>query len=97
MVFYRINFKNGETAGFVLIMMKKYNISNDEIVATYVIRDANGIPVSWDYNARAWVDMWSKNYCHLTVPALPTTPGNYTIEIYFNGQSLCDTSFTVTE
>lgn len=94
---YRINFKNGETAGFVLIMMKKYNISNDEIVATYVIRDANGIPVSWDYNTRAWVDMWNKNYCHLTVPALPTTPGNYTIEIYFNGQSLCDTSFTVTE
>lgn len=94
---YRINFKNGETAGFVLIMMKKYNISNDEIVATYVIRDANGIPVSWDYNTRAWVDMWNKNYCHLTVPALPTTAGNYTIEIYFNGQSLCDTSFTVTE
>ena len=94
---YRINFKTGETAGFVLEMLKKYNVSKDEIVATYVIRDSEGIPVSWDYNSRAWIDMWSKNFCHLTVPALPTVPGNYTIEIYFNGQSVCDTSFTITE
>ena len=94
---YRINFKTGENAGFVLEMLKKYNVSRDEIVATYVIRDANGTPISWDYNSRAWIDMWSKNFCHLTVPALPTTPGNYTIEIYFNGQSVCDTSFTITE
>ena len=94
---YRINFKSGEVAGFVLMMTKKYNISNDEITTTYVIRNAEGIPVSWDFNSRTWVEMWHKNYCHLTVPAMPTEPGSYTIEIYFNGQSVCDSSFTITE
>lgn len=94
---YRIKFAPGELAGFVLMMTQKYNTSDDMITTTYVIRDAEGIPVSWDSNERTWTDMWRENYCHLTVPALPAEPGNYTIEIYFNGLSVCDSSFTITE
>lgn len=94
---YRIKFAPGELAGFVLMMTQKYNTSDDMITTTYVIRDAEGTPVSWDSNERSWTDMWRKNYCHLTVPALPAEPGSYTIEIYFNGQSVCDSSFTISE
>ena len=94
---YRIKFTPGELAGFVLMMTQKYDTSNDVITTTYVIRDSEGIPVSWDSTQRTWTDMWLKNYCHLTVPALPAEPGSYTIEVYFNGQSVCDSSFTISE
>ena len=94
---YRITFKSGEHAGFVLMMAQKYNTSNDSITAMYVIRDANGVPVSWDCNQRTWTEMWNQNYCHLTVPTLPAEPGNYTIDVYFNSQFVFNSSFTITE
>jgi len=94
---YRITFKSGELAGFVLMTKQKLSASNDLITAMYVIRNADGIPVSWDSNQRTWTEMWSQNYCHLTVPALPAEPGNYTIDVYFNSQFVCNSSFTISE
>ena len=39
--------------------------------------------------------MWYKNYCELTIPELPTEPGSYTIELYFNGCTIHTQSFQI--
>jgi len=93
---YVTKFRSGELGGFVLMMTKKYNNSKDTIVTHFVIRDENGVPVSWNSNVRTWDSMWSKNYCELTVPAMPTEVGVYTIDIYLNGQFLHQHSFAIT-
>ncbi len=94
---YRIQFAPGELAGFVLKTTRKFDSSKAKITVTYVIRNADGVPVSWDANQNIWKEMWNEKHCYLTVPAMPAQPGSYTIEIYFNGQSVCDSSFTITE
>jgi len=93
---YVTKFRPGELGGFVLMMTKKYNTSDDPIVILYVIRDENGIPVSWNSNVQTWNSMWSKNYCELTIPAMPADPGVYTIDIYLNGQALHQHNFAIT-
>ena len=94
---YRITFKSGESAGYVLSIAKKFSASDDLITAMYVIRNAEGTPISWDSNQRTWREMWVQNDCYLTVPALPSEPGNYTLDLYFNSQFVCNSSFTITE
>jgi hypothetical protein len=39
--------------------------------------------------------MWYRGYCELDIPALPELPGEYTVDIYFNGASVTTESFTV--
>ena len=39
--------------------------------------------------------MWYKNYCELDIPTIPDVPGNYNINIYFNGMFVANQSFTV--
>lgn len=94
---YRIAFKSGESAGYVLKISKKFTASDDTITAMYVIRNTDGTPISWDSNQRTWRDMWVQNDCYLTVPALPAEAGNYTLDLYFNSQFVCNSSFTITE
>ena len=94
---YRITFKPGELAGYVLNITKKIGASKDPVTAMYVIRNAAGIPISWDSNQRTWNEMWDGGYCYLTVPALPADPGSYTLDLYFNSQFVCNSSFTITE
>lgn len=92
---YVTTFTPGEKASFVAQMRQTYNTSDDMITTLFVIRDAEGKLVSADYSQRVWTDMWYRNYGEFDVPATPTTPGTYSISIYFNGDFVFTVDFTV--
>ena len=94
---YTSTFTVGTKAGFVLQMNHIYDTSSDMITTMYVIRDAEGKPVSWNSTAQTWTSMWYKNYCELTIPEMPTEPGSYTVELYFNGCIIHKQAFTMIE
>ena len=94
---YTSSFKVGQKAAFTVRLSRTYNTSQDQIVTMYVIRDEQGNLVRYDTESRTWTSMWSKYKCELDVPAIPETPGNYSIEIYFNGCAIHSQKFEVVE
>lgn len=94
---YTDTFKSGTRASFLLYTKRNYDTSKDLITTMFVIHDAEGKLISSNITQARWVDMWYKRYCELDIPEIPTAPGTYTIEIYFNGTFLHSQEFTVTE
>lgn len=92
---YMTTFAVGDKASFLVHLDVEYNVSYDEIVTLYVIRDEAGKIVSAETQSRLWVDMWRGGYCELDIPTMPQAAGNYTVDIYFNGASVTTQSFTV--
>ena len=94
---YTTTFKVGEPASFLVKLNTKYNSVRENVVTTYVIRDEQGVFYSINSTEKTWRDMWYQRRCELDIPALPTAAGDYTMEIYFNGMSAGEVSFTMTE
>ena len=92
---YTNTFAVGDKASFLVYLSESYNVSYDDIVTLYVIRDEAGKIVSAETQTRMWIDMWYQGYCELDIPALPDTSGNYTVDIFFNGMSVTTQNFTV--
>ena len=92
---YTTTFAPGEKASFLVYLNSEYNVSYDEIQTLYVVRDEIGGIISAETQTRLWVDMWYRGYCELDMPSTPVLPGNYTVDIFFNGQSVTSQSFTV--
>jgi hypothetical protein len=44
-----------------------------------------------------WGSMWTGSYSTLEVPSIPTEPGEYILEIYFNSMVAHKQSFTVVQ
>lgn len=78
-----------------------YDVSEEDksVNSTYVIRDAEGYPVKVYVGEKA--RQWSGTYTVMRhtgdIPAEFETPGEYTLEIYFNNQFVASADFTVTE
>lgn len=94
---YTTEFSVGDKASFLVYLNRSYNPSSDTIVSLFVIRDESGNIVSTASQSRTWSEMWHGGYCEIDIPALPDTPGSYTMEIYFNGRTAGEKSFTITE
>lgn len=94
---YTDTFKVGTKTGFVARLRNKYNTSSDVITTMYVIRDESGKLISNETTAQTWTSMWYKYYGELDIPSIPSTPGNYTIEVYFNGAWVHEQAFKVVE
>ena len=92
---YKDTFKIGETAAFVMRLGRTYNTSPDMITIMYVIRDKNNFIVDMSYTSQTWTSMWYQSYGELEVPSIPQIPGNYTMDIYFNGSFVHNQNFTV--
>ena len=92
---YTTAFHPGEMASFVIQLNHEYTTSSDKIDILFVVRNANGNPVSFNTITRTWTYMWYKGIGLLDVPALPDTPGSYTLEIYYNGASVTTQTFTI--
>ena len=60
-----------------------------------VIRDAEGKLISVKTESRTWDEMWDSRYGTLTIPVMPKDPGNYTVEIYFDGAAVTTQSFEI--
>lgn len=78
----------------VCIEVNAVNSSDDEVLLQYVIRDAEGSPVTDAAKTLPWNDMWYSRR-HAGVVPNPAVAGSYTLEIYINGKLLLTTPFTV--
>lgn len=67
------------------------------VKTTYVIRDSQGNPVKIYNSERTWSGTWTTARHTGDLPDSLATPGDYTLEVYFNGQFMADADFTVTE
>ena len=92
---YKTTFTAGEKASVLVNLDTTYAVSNDTIMTTYVIRDSENNLISADTQSRTWRSMWYQRYCELDIPTMPTQPGNYTVDIYFNDLYVSSLEFTV--
>lgn len=72
----------------------------DKTVKTlYVVRDSEGTPVLVYANdvGRTWSGSWLTAKHTGDIPDMPQEPGSYTFEIYFDGDLLVSSDFTVSE
>lgn len=92
---YTTAFSPDESASLVVNATLRYGTSKDVVRTLFVITDSEGNIKSVDYQDRTWNDMWKNSYCYLTVPNMPSVSGDYTLDIYFNGQSVFTQDFTI--
>ena len=92
---YTNTFTVGQSASFSIRLNHAYNTSPDNITTLFVIRDADGSLVRADTWNQTWTRMWYQGYGKLTIPVMPENPGEYTVEIYFNGMYVTTESFTI--
>lgn len=92
---YTTAFAAGEKASFLVYVNGSYDTSDDTVVTFFVIRNSAGVPVLVSSQSRTWTQMWYQRYCSLDIPELPTEPGQYTIDIYFNGMAAGTVNFQI--
>ena len=97
------SFLVGDPISVHLYYMDNFYIRHENIQLLYVIRDAEGKVIS-DCIAmenRDWRDgLWNGpdyHYCCLNLPHVPSVPGEYTFNLYFNGQLIANEDFTIQE
>lgn len=96
---YTTSFTTEQRASMVLYASRKFSASKDEVCVLYVIRNEFGKVVGQLVNTETlvWSSMWSNDrHAHLDIPALPTTAGKYTIELYFDGALVTAKDVTIT-
>ena len=91
-------FASGESVTMVLNATMKFNGSTENVDITFVIRNSSGQALSElsSSYSKAWNKMWNNFYATLSVPALPTAAGDYTMELYFNGNFVSSNPFSIT-
>ena len=94
---YTTIFHPGEKASFVIKLNHEYTTSSDKIDILFVVRNADGIPISFQTLTRTWTYMWYQGFGVQDIPYLPEEAGTYTLEIYYNGASVTTQAFTITE
>ena len=95
------SFTAGQSISVLLQNAYGVYLDNEEINILYVFRDADGkvAPELIGEETRIWRDMFgvsSSPLAGLDVPVAPTTPGNYTLDIYFNGTVAASVSLSIT-
>ncbi len=96
-------FASGDSISVQMYYMDDFYIRHEDIAVMFVIRDENGkvLADSIAMENLDWRDdLWNGpnyHYCCMTIPNLPTAPGKYTVEIYFNGRTMVSEEFTITE
>lgn len=92
---FTTSFAAKKKASFLVKLNASYASDATEIEILYLVRNADGNPVSSSLQTYKWSQMWNKYYCELDIPNMPTTPGSYTMCIYFNGGLAAEQAFTI--
>ena len=87
------SFSADEDIALCLELTRKED-SDDEITLLYVIRNANGEPVSDASAQLTWDQMWHERRHTSTIPN-PGAAGEYTLEVYVNRQLLKSIDFAI--
>jgi len=90
------SFASAEAAAFLVTTQQPFTPSDDPVAILFLIRDQDGKPVYTTTANSTWTQIWSQDFCKLSIPAMPTAAGSYTIEVYFNGGLAASNAFTIT-
>lgn len=94
---YTTTFSVSDPIAFVLQISTNYETSEDIVTTTCVVRDQDGNVVDYYTGDEAWYAMWTESIYVSDLERTPQTPGEYTLEIYFNNALAKTMDFTVTE
>ena len=94
---YTTTFSVGEKASFLLSCSHiDYSATSEPVYIAMIIRDADGRAVSTFSETRKWYgETWQNATSTIDIPALPNTPGDYSISIYYDGDFVFSQDFTV--
>ena len=95
-------FAAGDPVSVVLHSANDFYVPSNETHIMYVFRSSYGsvLPELVSMETVAWKKIWfggDHQYGELTVPKTPTIPGEYQLEIYFNGKIVKDTKFIIAQ
>ena len=95
-------FAVGDAASMVFDSSTSVYIPGTKTKALFIIRDAYGnvLPEMVTEVTVTWKNIWTKGSAktgELDIPRLPSVPGKYVMELYFNGGSVGRFDITVTE
>ena len=93
---YTTTFAPGAKGSFYVKLTSIYDYPADRIATQFVIRREDGTLVSHAVTVDTWANMWGdRGENAMDIPALPEEPGNYTVEIYFNGAFVYRQAFQI--
>ena len=92
---YKTTFIPSDSIYMKISLAKRPGSSDDKITVLFVTRDANGNVVHNSYTTLVWKNMWTNRECILAIPHTPENAGNYSIDIYFNGQLVTQQPYTI--
>lgn len=90
-------FTTSEHISFVVYASYDASEEDKTVATTYVIRDSSGNPFLVYTSSRTWTGSWTRSQHTGDLPNPITTPGSYTLEVYFDGDFMASADFTVTE
>ena len=95
-------FASGESVSIVLHSENDFYVPSNETQIMYVFRSSYGsvLPELVSMETIAWKKIWfggDHQYGELTIPRTPTAPGEYSLELYFNGKLVKSTEFIVSQ
>ncbi len=93
---FSTTYKVGERASYVLIFDRNVTAEGN-VSVLFVVKDAENNPVSIESISQTWQKTCYDRHGELDIPIMPTTPGSYTMDIYFDGALANTQAFTVTE
>ena len=98
--YVRNTYKASEKIAFACESVSTLQDSDDVVTTLLVVRDQNGNVVDYYTGEAVWNNMWNRGTYVGELLRTPEKPGEYTLEIYFNGRRVKtdkDVSFTITE
>lgn len=90
------SYKPSQFVAFALQTVQALQASEDEIDVTLVVLDAaTGKVIDAETTTYKWDDMWEKSLFVSAFPRTPQEAGSYKLGIYFNGQPVIESPFTI--
>lgn len=82
----RTTFSNGEDIAIVLEAISSIGKSTDLVTVVKALRSSNGTVVAQESRNAVWNDLWNGKYLVDSFDLDGTQSGNYSLELYINGQ-----------
>lgn len=97
---FTTEFAPGADMSLVLKVSINFYLDNEPVFIMYVVRDADGkvVPELTVTQEANWAHLWAAqdyHYAELNATKAPTIPGNYTLDVYFDGAIAVSNPFTV--
>lgn len=88
-------FAPGENVAVMFRTYSTYNIDYADITTTFVVRDETGAVAAISSSVRSWAEMWEGGYCQAEMTGLPSIPGTYTMQIYFDNALVAEETVNI--